>query len=100
MQLQTSRQISYTDAERLEEGSDFNISGRLANVTQLSGIADLSCRVTEFEITKSKLFGKQHVNYFITTLPFNWHVKRSYSDFLWLRGVLAKLYPGYAVMSI
>mmetsp|Transcript_18404 Transcript_18404/g.33120 ORF Transcript_18404/g.33120 Transcript_18404/m.33120 type:complete len:424 (-) Transcript_18404:641-1912(-) len=97
MQLQTSRQISYTDAERLEEGSDFNISGRLANVTQLSGIADLSCRVTEFEITKSKLFGKQHVNYFITTLPFNWHVKRSYSDFLWLRGVLAKLYPGYAI---
>ena len=30
-------------------------------------------------------------------MPFNWNVKRHNSDFLWLRNILAKMYPGIAL---
>lgn len=45
--VQTSRQVSYTEVDRIEEGRDFTIPGRVANVTQLSGVEEFSCKVTE-----------------------------------------------------
>jgi hypothetical protein len=43
----TNRPVTYSGVERLEEGCEFTITGRVANVTQLSGASELVCRVTE-----------------------------------------------------
>lgn len=37
------------------------------------------------------------VLYSVCTLPFNWTVQRKFSDFLWLRNLLNKLFPGISI---
>jgi hypothetical protein len=38
--------------------------------------------------------------YQINTKDFNWEVKRTFGDFIWLRNTFLKLYPGYYIPSL
>ena len=43
------------------------------------------------------VFGKNYVLYEVQTDPFNWTILRRYSDFDWLRNLIAKHYPSFYV---
>ena len=38
--------------------------------------------------------------YLISTKNFNWEVKRTFGDFIWLRNTLLKLFPGHYIPSL
>lgn len=46
------------------------------------------------------MFEKSYVVYTIKTSPCAWEVKRRFSDFEWLRGILQKAYPHVYVIKI
>jgi len=43
---------------------------------------------------------RSYVTYLVRTQPLNFIVRRRYSDFLWLRGVLVKRYAGMLIPSL
>lgn len=43
---------------------------------------------------KTGFFSKNFINYTIHTKPFGYEVQRRYSDFLWLRNILVRDFPG------
>src|SRR5689334_11849117 len=43
------------------------------------------------------LFTSNYTNYTIKTDPFDWNVKRRYSDFELLRNILCRIFPGHMV---
>ena len=45
------------------------------------------------ELVKGGLLSSSYITYRVITKPYNWTVKRRFSDFFWLRNTLAKLYP-------
>lgn len=55
--------------------------------------------IVKTELQKGGLFGmgRSHIVYIVRSEPCGWEVKRRFSDFSWLRGTLAKLYPGFLV---
>lgn len=64
---------------------------------------DVSITVVDHEIVSGSLFsigGSNIAIYHVKTMPFNWIVKRKYTDFVWLRSLLIKMYPGIPVPSL
>eukprot|EP01017_Pseudomicrothorax_dubius_P037480 TRINITY_DN5499_c0_g2_i8.p1 TRINITY_DN5499_c0_g2~~TRINITY_DN5499_c0_g2_i8.p1 ORF type:complete len:449 (-),score=82.50 TRINITY_DN5499_c0_g2_i8:47-1393(-) len=53
-----------------------------------------------FEKVAGGIFSSSYVCYVILTTPFNWMVKRRFSDFYLLRSTLIKLYPGINIPPI
>ena len=53
--------------------------------------------VKNFKIVEGKLLMQNYVNYEVETAAMEWIVRRRYSDFEWLRTVLAKFNPGQVV---
>lgn len=53
--------------------------------------------VKNFKIVEGKLLMQNYVNYEVETAAMQWIVRRRYSDFEWLRIVLAKFNPGQVV---
>lgn len=49
------------------------------------------------KIVKTGMFSKNYVSYIVKTKPFGYEVQRRYSDFLWLRKILLRDYPGYFI---
>lgn len=49
------------------------------------------------EISGGTIFSQKYTVYNISTIGKEWNVKRRYSDFLWLRKYLAKIFPGTIV---
>jgi hypothetical protein len=56
--------------------------------------------VGEPELVKGGLFSASFIQYKVTCLPFNWSVKRRFSDFFWLRSVLQKQHLGYVIPPV
>jgi hypothetical protein len=46
---------------------------------------------------KPGLLSKAYIAYEILTKPFNYKVQRRYNDFIWLRTILQKEYPGFYI---
>ncbi|EAS01365.2 PX-SNX-like domain protein (macronuclear) [Tetrahymena thermophila SB210] len=56
--------------------------------------------IVEHEIVQGSLFsigGSNLAIYHVKTMPFNWTVKRKQNDFIWLRNILIKMYPGIPI---
>lgn len=45
-------------------------------------------------------FVNRHIEYLVETQPQNWAVRRRFNDFIWLREILEKRYPGLLVPSL
>ena len=61
---------------------------------------DIKIVVSSPEKIDNGIFSKSYINYLITTFPFNYRVRRRYSDFEWLRNALLVLYPGNIIPPI
>jgi hypothetical protein len=46
---------------------------------------------------KTSLFKNNYIAYEIRTKPFDYIVRRRFNDFMWLRNILVKEYPGFFV---
>ena len=55
---------------------------------------------TRPEVVKGGLFSSSYIKYSIKTEPMGWLVKRTFSDIVWLRSTLQKIYPGLIVPPI
>lgn len=68
------------------------IFGEKADVTKMSH-QSLSITVSDPKKHEGGFFSKSYVTYLVKTEPFNFSVKRRYSDFEWLRSILSQFYP-------
>lgn len=59
---------------------------------EITKCENIQIKVGKFEKVEGKLFSKSYISYLITTMPFNWKVKRRFSDFEWLHQILVNTY--------
>ena len=86
--------ISYADKFHTEKPC------RKSVATVISVKPEVSVTIVEHEVASGSLFslgGSTIAVYHVKTLPFNWIVKRKYTDFVWLRTLLIKMYPGIPI---
>ena len=60
--------------------------------TEFRDHKDIRIEIKDPVKLEKKLFSGKSVNYSVITYPFNYEVNRRYSDFIWLREMLANLY--------
>jgi PX domain len=53
--------------------------------------------ITNSKMVKGGLFSSSYVSYKIVVKPLEYVVERRYNDFLWLRDILSREYPGIFV---
>ena len=56
--------------------------------------------ITQHEIKEGNMLQSGYTQYLVNTRPFNYTVKRRYSDFEWLKSTLSRLYPGQLVAPL
>ena len=66
----------------------------------ISNCNNIQITVGSFEKVEGKIFSKSYVSYLITTMPFNWNVRRRFSDFEWLRQTLVNHYNYCLIPSV
>ena len=71
-----------------------------AAIGEISNCDNIQITVGSFEKVEGKIFSKAYVSYLITTLPFNWNVRRRFSDFEWLRQYLVANYSYCLIPSV
>eukprot|EP00357_Protocruzia_adherens_P026785 CAMPEP_0115027936 /NCGR_PEP_ID=MMETSP0216-20121206/35919_1 /TAXON_ID=223996 /ORGANISM="Protocruzia adherens, Strain Boccale" /LENGTH=624 /DNA_ID=CAMNT_0002403859 /DNA_START=184 /DNA_END=2058 /DNA_ORIENTATION=+ len=86
-QMEMSEMVIRTRCRSIERGPVSNFS----NVT---------VAVVDAKIVPGSFFSPNYVSYSVKTEPFDWTVRRRYSDFQWLRMVLRKTFPGYIIPPI
>ena len=59
---------------------------------EISNCDNIQITVGSFEKVEGGIFSKSYVSYLVTTMPFNWNVRRRFSDFEWLRQTLINHY--------
>ncbi|CAD8087533.1 unnamed protein product [Paramecium sonneborni] len=55
---------------------------------------DISVYISKYQRIAGGIFTSSYYSYTVQTDPIGWIVQRRYSDFLWLRELLCKIYPG------
>lgn len=66
----------------------------------ISNCNNIQITVGSFEKVEGKIFSKSYVSYLVTTMPFNWNVRRRFSDFEWLRQTLVNHYNYCLIPSV
>jgi hypothetical protein len=61
---------------------------------------NIQITVGSFEKVEGNFFSKSYVTYLVTTAPFNWNVRRRFSDFEWLRQTLVTNFNYCLIPSI
>ena len=91
--------INYNDKMDKEEiDSDYGIimadtvKCKLMEKTEFREHKDIKIVIKDPIKLETKLFSGKSVSYSVITYPFNYMVKRRYSDFNWLRDILSVLY--------
>ncbi|CAG9326669.1 unnamed protein product [Blepharisma stoltei] len=79
---------------RHSEEKFYEISCRQLPETELSQYDNLEIDISFPELVQGGLFSPQYLVYTIKTSPFQWSVKRRYTDFIWLREVMLLEIPG------
>ena len=59
---------------------------------EISNCDNIQITVGSFEKVEGGIFSKSYVSYLVTTMPFNWNVRRRFSDFEWFRQTLINHY--------
>ncbi|CAD8053120.1 unnamed protein product [Paramecium sonneborni] len=55
---------------------------------------ELNVYITKFEKIQGGLLSASYYNYIVNTECIGWNVQRRYNDFIWLKEILSKIYPG------
>lgn len=61
---------------------------------------EVSVLISKPEKKDGGLFSRAYITYLITTTPFKFEVRRRYSDFEWLRSILAEHFPAFLIPPI
>lgn len=64
----------------------------LSEVTKFTNKEGIIVKVTSPEKREGGIFSKSYITYSVDTSPFNFHTRKRYSDFLWLRKTLSLVY--------
>ena len=67
---------------------------------EITNCNNIKITVGSFEKVEGKIFSKSYVSYLVTTMPFNWNVRRRFSDFEWLRQTLVNHYNYCLIVSV
>ena len=68
--------------------------------TEISKCDNLTITLSFPEKVEGGIFSKSYVTYLVTTMPFDYKVRKRYSDFEWLRSILQTLYIGSVIPPI
>ena len=68
--------------------------------TDLSKASNVTITLSYPEKVEGGIFSKSYVTYLVTTLPFDFKVRKRYSDFEWLRSMLQSIYIGSVIPPI
>ena len=63
-----------------------------SEITELSSKKNVEIIVSDPETKEGGIFSKSYVTYLVTTKPFNFQVRRRFSEFEWLRNILMSQY--------
>jgi len=69
------------------------VPGKKTMPNELNWEKRLKIKVSDPEIVDKGIFHRKYAVYRVFTHPFKYEVKRRYSDFDWLRGILIRDYP-------
>ncbi|CAD8067055.1 unnamed protein product [Paramecium primaurelia] len=61
---------------------------------------EINVFITKYQRISGGIFTSSYYSYTVQTDPIGWTVQRRYSDFLWLRELLCKIYPGKSIAPI
>ncbi|CAD8061303.1 unnamed protein product [Paramecium primaurelia] len=61
---------------------------------------EIKVQITKYQRIPGGIFTSSYYSYTVQTDPLGWIVQRRYSDFLWLRELLCKIYPGINVAPL
>lgn len=75
------------------------IIGQKISVTKMS-YQSLDISVKDPQKVEGGFFSKSYITFLVTTKPFNFSVRRRYSDFEWLRDILISQFPACFVPPI
>ena len=78
-------EASTNPSELSEDLENTYIKCRKIGETELSKAQNVNVTVSFPEIVEEGFFSKKYVTYLVTTSPFDYKVRRRYSDFMWLR---------------
>jgi hypothetical protein len=67
---------------------------------EISSTKNIRVMISNSKMVKGGLFSSSYVSYKIVVKPLEYVVERRYNDFLWLRNILSREYPGIFVHSI
>jgi len=98
----TAKQSPVLVKEDIPHADKFHLEKpcRKSVATVLSVKPEVSVIIVDHEVASGSLFnlvGSSIAIYHVKTHPFNWVVKRRYTDFIWLRTLLIKMYPGIPI---
>ena len=65
---------------------------KISEITELSEKKNVEIIISDPETNEGGIFSKSYVTYLVTTKPFNFQVRRRFSDFEWLRNILMSQY--------
>lgn len=75
------------------------IFGEKIDMTKMS-CQSLDITVCEPKKHEGGFFSKSYITYLVKTEPFNFSVRRRYSDFEWLRAILSQFFPASFVPPV
>lgn len=75
------------------------IQGAKIELSKIS-FQDFTTSICSPEKKDGGLFSKSYISYLVKTSPFNFEVRRRYSDFEWLRTILSEQFPALVIPPI
>ena len=100
-----NKQIENIQQNKIEECNygiinTINMPCLKVNNNEISNCNNIKITVGNFEKVEGNFFSKSYVSYLVTTMPFNWNVRRRFSDFEWLRQTLINNYNYCLIPSV
>ena len=77
----------------IQKSDDDIIICKTNDTTKISNVNHIKINLGYPLVVEGGFFSRSYVTYSINTIPFNFNVRKRYSDFEWLRNILGIIYP-------
>ena len=89
----------FNEKNKNEIGSDY-IECQVSESTDISLENDIEIIISNPLLVDGGFFSKSYITYLVQVKPFNFEVRRRFSDFTWLHDIIHKLYINCAIPPI
>ena len=79
--------------DNIQKSDDDIIICKTNDTTKISNVNHIKINLGYPLVVEGGFFSRSYVTYSINTIPFNFNVRKRYSDFEWLRNILGIIYP-------